>query len=417
MARFCFVSLANVAHCDLGGMSFIRTAEELMRRGHEVEWVFSRRHKAAMQLRAEEFVERHAIPLGEPDDLILSVRGTPRQIVDSALALQDYVEAGAFDCMVVDRMCAVAPFSAYGAGTPWAVVGTDGRDWSSGPVDSRDGRGARGRLPGRQRVAKLETVSRYISRNDFPRPSTEGRWASSPFLNISFFPRAYYENGGTTALPDHSHFVGSGAYHPPLEARTEVLVTFGNTFDPSLRIQVAEELRTFLEASDTPVTMLTGKPEVTAEMTRILNGSPNLTIQAWVAYDEAYRTALAVVGHGGTSHLWYGMREGIPLIAVPATGDQVYGAMQAERMGIGRAALPAVDATGGPREASRHLGAGDLAQTIRAVLEDSEWAHAAAAVSQTMRAGGGVPASANLLERLAHERTPLIDCGTEACCC
>ena len=35
-------------------------------------------------------------------------------------------------------------------------------------------------------------------------------WATSPYLNLSFFPRSYYQCDTEQEIPVHSHFLGSG---------------------------------------------------------------------------------------------------------------------------------------------------------------------------------------------------------------
>ena len=75
MARFCFVSYAQPGHLDFGGMSYVRTAVELKKRGHEVEWqlsfypILSRYQREDHFIRASKIVKSFKINVKEYNGL------------------------------------------------------------------------------------------------------------------------------------------------------------------------------------------------------------------------------------------------------------------------------------------------------------------------------------------------------------
>jgi len=420
LARFCFVSFAQPGHCDFGGMSYVRTAQELMRRGHEVRWVLSRHWRGHHYARVCALLQSLAIPTKDLGHLYLTVDHHNEDMRLSSRAFARHITSEQYDCVVLDRLCIGAAFAAHAAGIPWAVVGTDGREWSHQKQRFMRNSAV---LPWPRSYSNIDKLADDLCRNDFPRPSASSYWATSPFLNLSFFPRAYYEDGKRAVLPAHSHFMGSGPAREPLPERKQLLVTFGNSFDPILRRQLISIVLPFIRNRSIPTMVLTGEEAVTKILRDVFQELPHVTIKEWVPYDEAYRGVRAVVGHGGTSHIWYGMREGTPLLAIPHIGDQVYGGCQLERLNIGRVVLPLV-VPGLPSRLLRKLGKigirlskSELVNKLHDVLTDEEVFENSLRLSRVMRTGGGVEASALLLECLARERSCISTCVEPSCCC
>ena len=420
MARFCFVSFAHPGHCDFGGMSFVRTAQELMRRGHEVRWVLSRPWLMHHYARVCELLKGLRIPVENIGDLHLTVNSRKEDLRRSTRTFSRYLTSEQYDCVVVDRLCVGAAFAAHGSCTLWAVVGTDGREWSHKRLRSTLYRAV---LPLPVISPKIDMLANDLRREDFPTPSNNSDWATSPFLNISFFPRAYYNDGHQVLLPTHTHFVGSGPAREALTTRNQLLITFGNSFNPILRRQLVEIMLPVIRTRLIPTVVLTGEETVATELGGMFKELSHVKVKTWVPYDEAYRGVRVAMGHGGTSHLWYGMREGTPLLAVPFMGDQLYGGCQLEQLNIGRKVLPFV-VPGLSSRLLRKLGKigirlskREFVNKFQDVLTNEAVLENSLRLSRVMRMGGGVEASTTLIERLARERECVSTCVAPDCCC
>jgi len=411
-SRFCFLSFSLVSHCDFGGMSYVRTAAELLRRGHDVRWVFSRGQRDFHQETAEAVVSKHGIPVarGRLMDLVLSAKGGRRDLAARAHLLGRFFEEQAFDCIVVDRSCILGPFAAAAAGRPWAIVGNDGRKWTYADVAVPGGSPAsdgmvKTTVPGSWLNPRLAEAKRIVLGENGTNVDADSIYATSPYLAISFFPRSYFEGFGNLPIPGHSHFLGSGP-HPASEAeRNTVLVTFGNTFEGRTVNPVVEAVRRVATTISSHFLILTGRSDGTQMLQRRLGDVPNIEVRDFVYYDEAYRTAAVALGHGGVSHIWYALREGIPLIAIPSRREQVFGAQRVEELGVGKAVYMTAESLDqlGPEPFVEAL-----ASAIPSVLADPGYREQAAAYCDSMVSGGGVATAATLLERLASEKAPVV---------
>ena len=420
MARFCFVAYAQSGHLDFGGMSYVHTAQELIHRGHEVQWVLSRPWLLHQYARVCELLKGLRIAVEDIEDLHLTVNSHKKDLRRSTRAFSQYLKSEKYDCVVVDRLCVGAAFAAHGARIPWAAVGTDGREWSHKRLHSTLHRAV---LPLPRESSKIRMLAGDQCREDFPKPSAKSDWATSPFLNLSFFPRTYFEDGKLKVIPAHSHFMGSGPAGEPLLRRKHLLITFGNSFDRTLRRKLVDIVRPFLHNRSIPTLVLTGDEKLTKSLHGVFDGLKHVTLKSWVPYDEAYQEAIVALGHGGTSHIWYGMREGTPLLAIPHIGDQMYGGYQLERLNIGRVVLPFVL----PCLTSRllrklgkigiRLDKSELLNKLNDVLTNEEVLGNSLRIGRMMRKGGGVKASASLLERLSREQACVSTCVEPACCC
>lgn len=421
MASFCFISFATPGHCDFGGLSYVRMGSRLQEDGHTVQWVLSRHPKESSNHRARRLLDRFHLPYIEATGLI----ERSESITQTAENFADFLRRRDFDCIVIDRLCGVAAFAAHLAEIPWATVGTDGREWKFKKLRTRMHHGA---FPGSWRNSPMRRIRLSFYRDDFPRPSSRSIWATSPFLNISFFPRAYYPSGPGAALPRHSHFLGYGESPVSGTGNDYLLVTFGNSFFPVLRVAVMERMKPLIEDLGISVLVLTGDSEVSKAVAQEFRHDSQVEVREWVPYDEAYRGAVGVVGHGGTSHVWYGLREGTPLLAIPQRGDQHFGASQINRLGVGLEVIPRTISRLLPSQIRRfgawivppdnvYLNGRDFGDGLARVLSDPAIRDSAGDFSHRMRGGGGVRAGVSLLKRLAETRQPVRECVAPTCCC
>lgn len=253
-------------------------------------------------------------------------------------------------------------------------------------------------------------------------------WATSPFLNISFFPKVYYQDDQEQELPKHSHFVGCGSASEPLGQDSYLLVTFGNAFNPVVRQKLLRLLKPLIRELSINVLFLAGNAEVANSIRQSFRHNTAVEIKEWMPYDQAYRKAVCVIGHGGTSHIWYGMREGKPLLAIPLKADQYFGAFQLERLNVGRNVVPLVVPWFTPDlfrktrysmipKDSVYLSKRGLSTKLHKLLTDTAIQDSSTRLSRLMRGGGGIQASVSLLECLAHFQEPISKCVSPSCCC
>lgn len=428
MAKFCFISRAQPGHLDFGGMSYVRTAVELKNRENEIQWILSRnqRHdKDDLIVRAKKIVKDYGLNAREFVGLHTTASQKSQVLLGYAHNFARYLKSGQYDCVVVDRLCVVAAFSAHLAGLPWATVGSDGREWTEKKYRIMVNRGV---FPGLWDGSPLKEIIRSISNNNFPKPSHKTFWATSPFLNISFFPRAYYRDTRNLEHPKYSHFVGCDETPESKTEQSYLLITFGNSFNPTVRRKLITILQSSIRELSINVLFLAGNIEVANALRQTFRHDSNVEVREWMPYDTAYRGAIGVVGHGGTSHIWYGLREGKPLLAIPFIADQFYGALQLERLNVGRAVVPFVVPRhlsrlfrkigyNMPGEASIYLSKRKFSSKLNELLKDQTIRDSTIRIGRFMRTGGGVQASASLIERLARFREPVSTCVAPSCCC
>ncbi|RKY20122.1 MAG: hypothetical protein DRQ55_08645 [Planctomycetota bacterium] len=410
-------------------MSFVRMARELMDRGHAVEWVFSRTPYDIPYREVMSVMRRHGIQVDTSERFYLSVAEHDEDLGASTAAFRSYLSSRDDDCLVVDRNCVGAGFAAHAARVPWAVVGTDGREWTHQWFGLN-----RKLVPTPGTVPEVASLASSLCHEGFPAPGRRSFVATSPFLNISFLPRALYDDGTGESIPACSHFLGAGPVPDTLKSRDKLLITFGNTFAFPVRLRLLRLLRPLIISRSIPTLVLTGRGH-TEPYRDILRDVPSATIAEWMPYDEAFREARVVIGHGGNAYIWHGLLAGSPMLAVPwYQGDQHYGSLQLQRLQVGNAVpvsmLPGLSRawrqlcmripsriTKRMANASYRLNGTRLLDQLQELLADDAVLETCSNYSSLMRSGGGVEAGASLLERLAREKAHVSTCGTAACCC
>ncbi|RKY19054.1 MAG: hypothetical protein DRQ55_11675 [Planctomycetota bacterium] len=423
MAHFCFVSFGYAGHTDYGGMSYVRTARELIARGHTARWVFCRRPNLPAYPQGPELLRQHGVPL---DDLGPLHLGQDDPLAPEGVRrLTSYIKRESFDCMVVGRASVGAMFAAHAVGVPWATVGGDGRQWAATKRGT-----ALVLLPGtRRRPAPMLRDHPTLSQQ-YPDELFDSDRAASPFLNMSFFPRAFWERGSETRLAAHTHCLGAHTTAPAHEDGTRLVITLGNSFYPPLAHRMLHSLLPVLAERELPTLVLTGTGGIAAALRRQIAQLPGVEVREWMPYDEAFRGALAAVGHGGTSHVWHSLGAGCPVLAIPHHSDQLFNAMQVARLGVGcqvnaritsaRVRRLAAHLPGSLRSsvtyASSRLDRRGLIDSLSRVMTP-QMQSAGRALQRAFCSGGGVQAAASLLERLQAERQPMTSCAPGSCCC
>ena len=154
-------------------------------------------------------------------------------------------------------------------------------------------------------------------------------------------------------------------------------------------------------------------------MSEQFRGNSYVDTRTWVPYEEAFSRAQWCIGHGGAIFLWYSIQYEVPPLVIPSGyGDQHYNASQMERYGVS-----VVVPHRNPlllTKRFKHLGVTVNEQALAGALStllagrDNPAFHR---LSSAMSAGGGVRASATLIELLADQKAPVEKCPSDPCCC
>lgn len=421
MPHFCFVSFLQPGHMDFGGQGFTRLAEQLMRRGHRVTWTFSYSESKDFYKRASAILSDAGIEYDKINRFYLTIHHHHHNFLESAADLERVIRTQRYDCIVIDRLCVGAGYAAEWAGVPWAVVGTDGREWAL--VKTNQGRAVL--------APKADDADVHVQKSKQRDLVSTGSvvssyWAVSPYLNMSFFPRSYYSGDERSGIPGHSHFLGSGDDGASREEGNVVLVALGNSFNLSIVTKLIRCVLSVLENRAASVLLLTGNDELTKKLKNEFRSFNRLSIDSWMPYEKAYRAASIAVGHGGTSHVWTGMRNAVPLLVLPSKGDQAFGAKRVEKLNIGLALNVncALGSDSTPLSFIKNAisDRGDVfvsrcTHALARLLDDPAIREASRSVSRQIRSGGGVEAGVSLLEQLVRRKAPITQCISGRCCC
>ena len=122
----------------------------------------------------------------------------------------------------------------------------------------------------------------------------------------------------------------------------------------------------------------------------------NVRIEGYVPQIAVLEQAAAFITHGGFNSTKEALSLGVPLVVIPISGDQPYTAERVEALGLGRRV--------GPDERSPEI----IRERLRDVLANPTYRATAREFADEMAALPGVDHAVRLLERLAHDRQPII---------
>lgn len=410
MSKFWFVSAPLYSHTDWGG--YLKTAQELIKRGHEVIWVSGDvlaptvtaagvgfaaiKHTGWLwppppapdvtQIPPQEAVMlryRRALDTWLSEDLVGAAVG---DLIDLA------GQIGTPDMIVTDPFLSAAALAAEKLDVPLAVCGWPAqRELSEDalfPVQRALADDSRGRV---ERLCERYGLrGTYFS--DGPTPSI-----LSPHLHIAYFCDTWYQADINTVL-DQTEFVG-GAPIPPEDAPPAwlaaipenvplALVTLGTTFTGDLgffswaaQAAAREKLLPVVVIGNNPVA-----PEKKAELvnalpkgTRLLNFAP---------FDHLLPRVKLMFHHGGMGTTHAAVVHGIPQIVVPHAADQRGQARRAAQAKVGL------------NLSAHDVRQGKLWEGARAILNDPNVAQNARNLAAEMASLGGPPAAADALAEL-----------------
>lgn len=331
MARICCISFESIAHVDFGGMSFLKSILEL-KKTHSIKWIisrdpFDRVGKNGLQKK----LEREGLEVVDVGNLYLSSNSfKENRYLESFNWLYNYFEEECFDCIVIDRLCTIAAFAACKARIPWIGVGTCGGPWGLKRTIFLD-RLFLAPIKDRARsYSELERLARECDKIENV-PRTDSHWVCSPYLNISYFPRSFYDLNE----PDSCQFYGvekksngnNGKY---------ILFTFGNSMSGQRQKELIDYLSNNAMELDREIVLLTGKNDSYHYAMDKLQSVPWCKVYEWLDYDKAFSKALIAIGHGGTAFVWYSIAYSVPMVCLPEESDHFYNALRVTKLGLGK---------------------------------------------------------------------------------
>lgn len=404
---------------DFGGRGFIKIAQELKAMGHCVKWYFSVSQNSDFSEYSYSILEDANIEYDTEYKFFLTVDHHKENILKSASRLEQLISQESFDCLLIDRLCLGAAVAASSAGVPWATIGSDGRKWTK----------LYNSIAKERIISPGESDKNYIDLNEYGSAldgldvSLNSYWAASPYLNISFFPKCYYQCDSAQKIPVHSHFLGSGVPNrKEISTKKHVLLTFGNTMNDNVKIALVDTFYKELMPQKIILLVLTGSEYMTQMLEYRLPSSEYLEVRSWMPYEQAYMSALIAVGHGGTSHVWTGMNMGVPLIVIPSVGDQWFGGLQVDRLNLGKIIsisnkkniFQRVCKIKTPQyKFNKVMGL----EVLGNLLNNKQINDNAKLMENQMQLGGGGQAGAKLLVQLAESKSPVTSCVLGKCCC
>jgi UDP:flavonoid glycosyltransferase YjiC (YdhE family) len=156
----------------------------------------------------------------------------------------------------------------------------------------------------------------------------------SPDLSlVASFPQLEYPR----IWPAHAHVVGPMLWEPPTDAKPPlpagdaplILVAPSTSHDPGRRLLLATieglagtDARVLASLDDRPLP----RPVRASRNTRLVN---------WLSYGQAMPHAAAVVSHAGHGTVARALANGVPIVAVPHSGDMAENAARIDWTGVG----------------------------------------------------------------------------------
>jgi MGT family glycosyltransferase len=410
MAKLWFLSAPLFSHTDWGG--FLKTAQALQARGHEVTWVSERPLAGAIGAAGLPFAEiAHSgwlwPPPPPPDFSTLApaeaVMLRYRRALDTwlsedlvALAVDDLLalarERGAPDALVTDPFLSASALAAEALERPLAVCG-----WIAQAELNEDSLFPVQRALAGDSVARVERLrARFGLRglNFAPGPTPS---VLSPHLHISYFNAFWYQADTDTLLPQ-TQFVGGAADTPVTPApdwltaipddQPLAFITLGTVFTGDLGFHSWAAQAAAREGL-LPVVALGWNPIAPADKATLKAALPPGTrLVNFAPLAQVLPRCRLIIHHGGMGTTHAAVLQGLPQIAVPHAADQRGNARRVAQARVGLN-LTAHD-----------VRRGGLAAGVRALLAGEGVQAQARRLSADFAALGGAERAAELIEKV-----------------
>ena len=408
MTKFWFVSAPLPGHLDWGG--FLKTAQALQTRGHEVLWVSQPAIGGLVEAAGVPFAGIDSTgwlwpPPPAPD--LTSLKPAEaiflryRRALDTWLS-EDLIpaaveslcrlaaERGKPDAIVSDPFLTAAAIAAETLNVPFIVAG-----WPAGQPLDEDRlfavQAELGRIS-QERIQRL--LDRFGVRGvNFSSGATPS--VQSPLLHLNYFSREWYQSDAEF-LPQ-TEFVGGVASaavgEPPgwLAAIPEntplALITLGSTFTGDLGF-FSWAAQSVARLGLIPIVVIGSNPVEAEKKAALKAALPTGTrLLAWLDYDQVFPRLQVIIHHGGMGTTHRAIVQGLPQVVVPHAADQ---RGQARRVAQAKIGL---------HLSAHDVQSGQLLPAIRAVLTEPKVREAARSLQSEFAALGGPNSAADLLLR------------------
>lgn len=410
MAKFWFISAPLHGHLDWGG--FLKTAQALTRRGHDILWLSESPIAQTVQVSGLPFhhlrrtgwlwppppaPDLNSIPPAQAVMLryqrALDTWMSENLVAEAVDCLLDTAhELGKPDVIVTDPFITAAALAAESLDIPLAVCGWPAQremnDEYLFPVQKNLGNTSR------ERLARL--TERFglkgVNFSSGPTPSVV-----SPLLHVSYFNDYWYQADQENILPQ-TLFVG-GVPTPPADAAptwlTDIpahlplaLVTLGSVFTGDLGF-FAWAAQAVAQVRHIPIVVIGRNPLDPAKKAELKAAlPPNTRLLNWVPFDHVLPRTRLMIHHGGMGTTHAAVIHGIPQITVPHAADQRGNARRVAQAKVGLN-LTAHDV--------RH---GALLEGAKALSADANVQANARQLATDFAALGGAETAANAIEKL-----------------
>lgn len=410
MAKFWFLSAPLYSHLDWGG--YLKTAQALIARGHDVTWVSENPIAGALAAANVPFTPIRKTgwlwPPPPPPDL---TKISPQEAVmlryrraldtwlsedlvgDAVAALIELAaDIGKPDMIVTDMFLTSAALAAEALGVSLAVCGwvaqQDLNEDFLFPVQKSLGSESQDRL---ERL-KARFGLRGVNFASGPTPSI-----LSPHLHVSYFSPRWYESDQASLLPQ-TLFVGgkpaeTSAPPPdwlraiPTEAPL-ALITLGTTFTGDLGF-FSWAAQAAARANLVPLVVIGWNPIAPEEKAKLVAALPRTTrLLNFVPFDVVLPRVSLMIHHGGMGTTHAALLHGIPQIVVPHAADQ---RGQARRVAQAKVGLNLT---------AHDVRQGMLVEGVRAVARDTRVRQNARELAAELASLGGAPRAAEALEQV-----------------
>ncbi|MFN8372896.1 MAG: hypothetical protein U0694_08460 [Anaerolineae bacterium] len=408
MARFWFTSAPLYSHTDWGG--FLKTAQALQARGHEVIWVSGSALTSAVTRAGIKFVSiaetgwlwpppptPDVTNMAPMDAVMLRYRRAldtwlSEDIVGTATqALIDLARAiGKPDAIVTDPFLSAAALAAEALAVPLLVCGWIAQETFEEdvlfPVQKNLASDSQQRI---ERLCKRFALSGV----NFSKGATPS--VLSPHLHISYFSETWYQAERDTMLPQ-TLFVG-GTITPPLGAPPEwlsaipsdaplALITLGTIFTGDMGF-FSWAAQAVARVRLVPIVVLGSNPIDPDDKAKLKAALPPGTrLLNWIPFEHVLPRCKLAIHHGGMGTTHAITLHGIPQMVVPHAADQRGQAKRVAQAKIGLN-LTAHDVKNGA-----------LLQGANALLRDARVQQNARDVAAEMASLGGIERAARAIE-------------------
>jgi MGT family glycosyltransferase len=426
MGHYAFLGPPQAGHC----LPVVGLACELVSRGHRITFISGREIAPLLhefRLPLHEFTERGTWTLWERLVwLIFRVAGAPFvagpraglrvKSEDRLQRLPQILKELNVDGVVTDQVVPAAgtvaercglPFVTVCSALPWNV------DASVPPMFTgwRHRTGVSTRLRNRIGYASwnwclrpsLQAVNRYRRKWDL-RPFSRIDDVYSPLAQISqLFPEFDFPRA---AVPPWFHYVGSlGADRPcntigfpweRLDGRPLIYASLGTISHPGNRAVYAR-IAAACVGLDAQLVLARGKwtdGEAGRKSSNDLPGDP--LVVDYAPQPALLGRAALLITHAGLNTTLEGLSRGVPMVALPRTTDQPGVAARIVYSGAGLSA------------SYRKSAAPELRSLIERVMREESFRRRARELQTAMRAAGGVPRAAEIVEQALTTRRPVL---------